>query len=142
MARDKPDYFYKQSAVIPVVRKGGDLEVLLITSRKKKRWIVPKGIVEKKYTPADSAAKEALEEAGILGKTISHPIGKYRYKKWGGVCTVEVFVMFVERELDRWLESQRERRWFGLGRAVKLVEESGLRKLLERLEGFLSKHHV
>lgn len=142
MARDKPDSFYKQSAVIPIVRKGNAVEVLLITSRKKRRWIVPKGIVEKNYTPADSAAKEALEEAGILGKTLPHPIGKYRYKKWGGVCTVEVFVMLVDRELNKWLESTRERRWLGLNKAVKTVEEAGLKKLMGRLEEFLVKHHV
>ncbi|HIJ84261.1 MAG: NUDIX hydrolase [Magnetococcales bacterium] len=142
MAREKPDHFYKQSAVIPVMRSGHGFEVLLITSRKKKRWIVPKGIVEKNYTPANSAAKEALEEAGILGKPLPHPVGKYRYKKWGGVCTVEVFVMFVDRELDKWLESTRVRRWFELDKAIKNVEETGLRKVLERLEGFLAKHHV
>ncbi|MBF0110361.1 MAG: NUDIX hydrolase [Magnetococcales bacterium] len=141
MARDKPDAFYRQSAVIPVHIGKDGLEVLLITSRKKKRWIVPKGIVEKKYTPADSAAKEALEEAGILGRTLPHSIGRYRYKKWGGVCTVDVYVMFVERTLDRWLESQRERRWFGIGKAVKLVDDPGLKKLLERLDGFLARYH-
>ncbi|MBF0422388.1 MAG: NUDIX hydrolase [Magnetococcales bacterium] len=142
MARDKPDSFYKQSAVIPVVRRGGVIEVMLITSRKKKRWLVPKGIIEKNHTPASSAAKEALEEAGILGKPLSYSIGKYRYKKWGGVCTVEVFVMFVDRELDKWLESYRERRWYSLNKAIKTVEESGLKKILGRLEEFLEKHHV
>lgn len=142
MARDKPDYYYKQSAVIPVHRKGDGWEVLLITARKKKRWIVPKGIVEKNYTPADSAAKEALEEAGILGKPYAQAIGKYRYKKWGGVCSVEVFVMIVDRELGKWLESHRQRRWVGLGKAIKLVEESGLRKILGRLEEYMAKNHV
>lgn len=142
MSRNKPDSFYKQSAVIPISRSSDGLHVLLITSRQKKRWIVPKGIVEKNYTPANSAAKEALEEAGILGKTCPQSIGKFRYKKWGGVCTVEVFVMFVDKELDKWLESQRERRWFSLNKAIKAVNDSGLKKLLGRLESFLEKHHV
>lgn len=142
MSREKPDFFYKQSAVIPIKSRGDDWEVLLITSRKKKRWLVPKGIVEKGYTPAASAAKEALEEAGILGKPFPQAIGKYRYKKWGGVCSVEVFVMVVDRELDKWLESHRHRRWVSLDKAIKLVNESGLRKNLERLADYIAKNHV
>ena len=41
-----PDWIYRQSAVLPY-RQGPDgLEVLLVTSRKRSRWVLPKGIVE------------------------------------------------------------------------------------------------
>ena len=57
---------FSQSAVIPyrISKKG--LEILLITSLKKKNWIVPKGYIEFNLTPFESAKKEAYEEAGVL----------------------------------------------------------------------------
>ena len=51
-----PDWVYRQSAVLPYRFSGGDLEVLLITSRKGKRWVFPKGIIEPGLTPQRSAA--------------------------------------------------------------------------------------
>ena len=104
---ERPEYYYTQSAVIPF-RRHGELEILMITSRKKKRWVLPKGIVEPELSPPDSAAKEALEEAGIEGAVSPDSIGTYRYDKWGGTCTVDVFTMEVEAILDVWLESYRD----------------------------------
>lgn len=70
-----PEWMYRQSAVIPY-RFGADgLEVLLITSRKRKRWVLPKGVVEPGMTPAGSAEKEAFEEAGIEGRVDDRPLG-------------------------------------------------------------------
>ena len=42
--------------------KRGKVQVLLVTSRRTKRWIVPKGWPMEGRTPADSAAQEAWEE--------------------------------------------------------------------------------
>ena len=43
---ERPDWMYRQSAVVPY-RAGADgLELLLITSRKGTRWVLPKGVVE------------------------------------------------------------------------------------------------
>ena len=41
------------------------LEVLLITSRHSKRWILPKGWLQPDLTAAENAAREAFEEAGV-----------------------------------------------------------------------------
>jgi phosphohistidine phosphatase len=62
-----PDWIYRQSAVIAYRRRPRGVEVLLITSRKGTRWVLPKGVVEPGLSPATSAAKEALEEAGVRG---------------------------------------------------------------------------
>ena len=62
-----PAWMYRQSAVIPYRKRPNGLEVLLVTSRKGTRWVLPKGVVEPGMTPAASAAREALEEAGIRG---------------------------------------------------------------------------
>ncbi len=62
-------------------------EVLLVTSRETKRWVLPKGNRIKGLTPHAAAAQEALEEAGGAGATCPAPLGTYRYRKrlefWG-----------------------------------------------------------
>ncbi len=140
--REHPDYYYNQSAVIPFRRKGEDLKILMISSRKKKRWVIPKGIIEPELSPADSAAKEALEEAGIEGRVIPDPIGSYQYEKWGGVCTAQVFVMAVEKVLDQWEESFRDRVWLPLPETLLRVKEPELKKIIKGLPKFLGEHGV
>ena len=67
-----------QVAALPVRRKGdGDIEVLLITSRKTNRWIIPKGWPMKGKKRHEAAAQEALEEAGISGHVHKKPLGSY-----------------------------------------------------------------
>ncbi len=135
--RTRPDYFYTQSAVIPYRERDGRLEVLLITSRKKRRWVIPKGVKEPDLSPQASAAKEALEEAGIEGRVSERPIGTYRYQKWGGTCTVEVFVMAVDQVRETWEESYRDREWVSLETAVSRIEEDRLKALLRALPDFV-----
>ena len=45
-----------------------ELEILLLTTRQSKRWIIPKGWPIKGLRPAKSAAREAFEEAGVRGR--------------------------------------------------------------------------
>ncbi len=125
-----------QSAVIPYRDRGDGLEVLMITSRKRKRWVLPKGVKELDLSPQDSAAKEALEEAGIQGVVSEAPIGSYQYDKWGGTCTVEVFIMDVQNVLDEWEESYRDREWVSLEEAMRRVSEPELKRILRRLPDF------
>jgi len=95
--------------VIPIF----DDKIVLITSRRKKRWIIPKGVIELGLAPEDSAAKEALEEAGVVGSVSPRELGRYEYEKWGGVCTVRVFEFHVHRSLESWDECEiRDRRLF------------------------------
>ena len=61
----KPASWYRQSGVVAVRTRDGKPQVLLVTSFGGKRWVLPKGIVEKGYSPSRSAAKEAWEEAGV-----------------------------------------------------------------------------
>lgn len=132
----------RQCAALPCMRHDGELRVLLVTSRETRRWVLPKGWMEKRLAPHALAAKEAFEEAGILGRVERRPLGRYDYLKRdvGGAdtpCTVRVFRMRVDRLLDEWPERhERERRWFGLAEAAMAVDESGLAALL--LEAALS----
>ena len=131
--RRKPDYYYTQSAVIPYRKVDRDVEVLLISSRGKKRWVIPKGIREPSLSAAQSAAKEALEEAGIEGRVANEAVGTYKYSKWGGTCRVEVFAMEVVDIHETWPESFRERTWLSLEEAVERLDEPGLIDLFRKL---------
>lgn len=128
-----PEHFYDQSAVIPFRERNSKVEVLLISSRKKKRWVIPKGVKEPALSSRDSAAKEALEEAGIEGIVYESPLGTYQYNKWGGVCTVEVFAMKVEKVHERWEEDYRERQWVSLKKAAKWVSEKDLKDIIQAM---------
>ena len=130
---DKPDYYYDQSAVIPYRVSADGLEVLMVTSRKRKRWVVPKGIREPQLSAAASAAKEAMEEAGIEGRLSALPIGSYQYDKWGGTCTVEVYTLEVEQVHPTWDENFRDREWVTLDEAVRRSTPQSLRALLASL---------
>ena len=125
-----PEHFYQQSAVLPFRLDLGRLEILLITSRRRKRWVLPKGVVELDLTPAESAAKEAMEEAGIEGVVAAKPIGEYSYEKWGGTCTVEVFPMAVQNTYDAWPENYRERHWLDPAEAAARVREPALQAMI------------
>lgn len=139
---DKPSYFYVQSGVIPFRRSTSGLDVLLISSRGRRRWLAPKGIVELGMDAGESAAKEAFEEAGVGGTVHGQALGKYQYKKWGGVCEVEVFPMEVEVVLEDWPEkSFRRRQWFPVDEAAGLVREDGLRALMQRLKARIVEPH-
>lgn len=141
--REHPDYYYQQSAVIPVRRQEDGLKILMITSRRKRRWVVPKGILDPDLSPQDSAAKEAKEEAGILGTVYPKMLGTFEYEKWGGTCSVQVYVMLVTQVQDTWLESFRDRAWLDLEEAVDRVKEPDLKKMLtNKLSLFLEDRGV
>ena len=107
--RDRPAYYYTQSAVIPYRIRDGHLEILLVRSGGDKHWVVPKGIVDPGHSPQEAALKEAWEEAGIEGEVDNEPLGGYRYPKWGAHCSVAVYPMAVSREIpiDEWEEPER-----------------------------------
>jgi phosphohistidine phosphatase len=139
LMQDKPDYYYEQSAVIPYRDQEGKLEILMISSRKKRRWVIPKGIKEPDLSLRDSAVQEALEEAGIKGRISRLPIGVYQYDKWGGTCTVTVFTMEVEVVSQEWEESYRDREWVTLQEASARVDEAQLSRIIQSLPACLDE---
>ena len=129
----------RQCAALPLSRQGDETRVLLVTSRETRRWVVPKGWLEKGVTAADQAAREAFEEAGIRGRIAKAPIGRYTYPKrlpdgTDLTCEVEVYTLEIDRLLHAWPEeAERERRWFTLAEAAEAVQEPGLAALMLRL---------
>jgi len=121
---------FNQSAVIPYRVTKGKVRILVITNNKKSRWVIPKGIIEPDMSPAASAAKEAEEEAGVIGKVSEKSIGQYNYKKWGGECNVKVFMLQVEKVMDEWDEDYRDREWVSVKEAAQRVREKELKALM------------
>lgn len=131
-----------QYGVLPVRRAAaGGVEILLITSRETRRWVVPRGNPIFGKSPAESAAQEAFEEAGILGEVDAEAIGRYSYEKrrrFGIVvpAVVHLFRMSVAEEREDWPEKgQRERRWFAAADAATAVHEAELAQLIRRAAG-------
>jgi 8-oxo-dGTP pyrophosphatase MutT (NUDIX family) len=122
-----------QYAALPFRRKAASrVQVMLVTSRDTGRWIIPKGWPIRRKAPHASAAREALEEAGVVGRVGKDPIGTYSYKKRlaGGTivtCEVQVFLLEVRRQKKHWLEKEeREFHWFSPTRAANAVQEPAL----------------
>ena len=126
----------RQYAAIPVrLGRNGKAEVLLLTSRGKGRWGIPKGWPMRKRSPEGTARQEAFEEAGLKGRVIRHgAIGRYRYSKTGwGKIRVKVFVMQVERQVRQWPEKlERKTRWFTPGKAAARIPDRRLGRMLRK----------
>lgn len=124
---DGPEKIFLQSGVLPLTDDG----VMLITARRTGRWIIPKGHLEKGMTPAESAAKEAWEEAGITGKVGKEPIGVYRYRRSAGLYSVEVYPFEIDKVHEEWQERRiRQRRIVTPTEALDLIYHDELRALV------------
>ncbi len=130
----------KQIAALPMRwKKDGTFQVLMVTSRETKRWIMPKGWTMDGKKPWTAAEIEALEEAGAIGYIGTEVLGTYSYRKKladGSFlkCEVDVYPMVVEKLKSNWKERhQRKRRWFSPKGAAKRVNEAKLSKLLKSL---------
>lgn len=111
------------------------LEVLLITSLRTRRWILPKGWPVRGLTLAQSAAHEALEEAGVTGEIAAEPFASYSYlkeKKSGALpCTVDIFALMVTGQKAEWPEKgRRELAWLPAQKAARRVDEIALRQII------------
>lgn len=128
-----------QIAALPLRRApSGGREILLVTTRTTRRWVVPKGWRMKGRKGHEAAAIEAREEAGIIGKVRKKPLGRYLYWKrmddYFQLCRVTLYLLKAERRLESWAEdSQRQSHWFSLDDAADLVEEPGLKAAIRAL---------
>lgn len=135
----KPDPI-PQACAIPYRMTGGRIEVCVVTSRRKRRWVFPKGIVEAGETEPQAALKEAREEAGIRGRIAGEALGQYERRKFGNVFVVTCYLMHVTHEQRTWRESAiRERAWVSVEEAARLVGPSAQREMLALAVRILSR---
>lgn len=113
--------------------------VLLITSRSTGRWVIPKGWPMEGRSLPGAAAREAWEEAGVIGRVDRAEIGRYTYLKqqdqgYALPVEVSVFPLRVSKLADNFPESKvRRRQWFDPSEAARLVAEPGLARILDVL---------
>ena len=127
-----------QYAALPYrFTSAANVEILLVTTRQSRRWIIPKGWPIKGLKPPKSAAREAFEEAGIRGEVGSKSVGAFAYDKLidgDGIrvrCEVRVFPLLVKRQSEIWPESeQRLTQWVEPRKAIALIREPELRTIV------------
>jgi 8-oxo-dGTP pyrophosphatase MutT (NUDIX family) len=137
MAKIKHERTRVHIAALPFRIESGNLQVLLVTSRETRRWVIPKGWPIRGLPPRGVAAREALEEAGLVGTIVGkRSIGSYHYAKrlpenHENLCRVKVFLLSVDHQLEDWPEKeQRECRWVTPEKAAHMVDEGGLAEIL------------
>lgn len=131
---DDQNTFY-QSCVIPYRIKSDKLEILLITSIRKKKWILPKGFVEFNLSSFESAKKEAFEEAGVLGSNETTELGEFKISKNEQTINVKVYSMEVTEELDAYPEMNlRKRKWLSVQEAIERLEQPQYKSYISKLD--------
>lgn len=115
-------------------------QILLVTSRGSKRWIIPKGWPMENVTPAKAALTEAWEEAGVKGKSFDQCLGLYTYVKdelgkKGAPCAVLVYPVKVKSLKDEFPEAtERKRKWVSRKKAASMVDEKELKHILRNFD--------
>jgi 8-oxo-dGTP pyrophosphatase MutT (NUDIX family) len=135
----------KQSAALPYrVSGNASFELLLVTTKRSGRWVIPKGNIHRRLTPWESAENEAWEEAGVRGLIERQALGTYNYAKRIGLIghpsVVEVFPLHVHFQCAEWPEmTVRDRCWMSPDDAMAKISEPDLRALIIK---FLARTQV
>ena len=125
-----------------------NLKILLISSRRSKRWIVPKGWKVEKMSNRKSVALEAWEEAGVQGRVSERSIGTYYYRKRTSnndflTCAVKVFSLQVKATKKKFPErGQRKLKWVHSTMAIDLVTEPELKTVIKNFEARIKKESI
>ena len=114
-------------------------KVLLITSRRSQRWIIPKGWPIKGLKSYKVAEQEAFEEAGASGTAFDFCLGSYSYiKKLDQSlrkCVVYVYPLKVENLISDYDEAhERSRKWVNISNATELLSEPELKDILKNFK--------
>lgn len=129
-----------QVGAIPFRRRAdGAVEIMLVTTRETQRWIVPKGWPIRGLKSYEAAAREAMEEAGLIGEIGKKPVGRYTYWKRKAdhfvLCKVRVYLLEVKQQLPTWPEqAQRRCLWFTQADAADLIDDPALGAIVAALD--------
>jgi 8-oxo-dGTP pyrophosphatase MutT (NUDIX family) len=118
----------------------GEPLILLVSKKRSKKWGIPKGRVLPHLSFHENAAKEAFEEAGVIGYVSSASVGMFRAKKsatdslMGRIIEVWVYLLEVTVVLPDWPEKdKRVTRWVTCEAAARQLREPVLTHLCHRL---------
>jgi 8-oxo-dGTP pyrophosphatase MutT (NUDIX family) len=121
-----------QYGVLPYIQSANKVKLVLITSRKSKNWIVPKGNRILKKSKHATALQEAFEEAGLRGRLSEGDEMHFKIKSNGKQVMLILYPMRVEKMLRVWPEKgQRKRVVVNRHKAVKIVGWPNFRRKLK-----------
>ncbi|MGE3177278.1 MAG: NUDIX domain-containing protein [Vicinamibacterales bacterium] len=127
----------RQAGAIAVRDTAGDVEVFVVRARKNPAdWIFPKGHIEPGEDAPTAAARELLEEGGVVGR-VADWIGTSAFTL--GVKQIEVAYYLVHYERDGLAAEQRESRWLSFAAARDLLTFEDHRTLLGKAEQLLPR---
>ena len=153
MKRPKPIQTFKKfvrrrPAIIEVVREptaGGVVfrlnkntqapEILLIQDAKD-RWTIPKGHIEEKESPRDTALREIREETGLKQLNVLNWLGKINFRYRRGVSLVlmstDIFLVEALGNTDQlkpedWMNGIK---WYSAAEALDKIEYEDISKII------------
>jgi 8-oxo-dGTP pyrophosphatase MutT (NUDIX family) len=127
----------RQVGAIAWLPEARPLRFALVTSRRTGRWVFPKGSLDAGLTPQAAAAREAMEEAGVIGRTEAAPVGSFRTLKvrapFAWTVEVAIYPLRIDEVLEDWPEArQRDRRFVTLAEARRLLTDPAMLAVAER----------
>jgi 8-oxo-dGTP pyrophosphatase MutT (NUDIX family) len=137
------EFDFEQSAIIPYKIEDDELKILLITSIRKKKWIIPKGFIEFNLSPFESAKKEAFEEAGVIGTNETFELGSFNLNKYGGLTKIIVYSMEVVKFKEAYPEKNlRKRKWFSAKEAIETISIPEVGELINSFQEKIKSYHT
>jgi 8-oxo-dGTP pyrophosphatase MutT (NUDIX family) len=129
-----------EAGVLAYRHSHGEVEILLVSKKRSKKWGIPKGRVEPHLSFSELASKEAFEEAGVVGYVSTNSVGVFRAKKQHAsglshqIIEVWVYLFEVTDTWRKWPEMhKREITWVSCEVAAQQLREPVLAHLCHRL---------
>lgn len=128
-----------QAGAIVFRQDRGNAEVLTVTAKEDPQaWIFPKGHIEPGETVERAAARETLEEAGVIATPVGFA-GRLSFKSRDEYVDVDYYLMrFVEQ---RSAHEERRLRWCSITEALALLTFQDARALLTRVAPQIAAAH-
>ena len=123
---------------IPFAVRDGRIALLFVTSKRKGRWIFPKGNRKKNESDNKASRREAFEEAGVKGRVfadfpITTVIGKAS-KPASQKAAVTYYPLLVSTQYDKFPEAKkRERHWILLENAENITAHEDYLNLIRQI---------
>jgi len=135
--RTKPEAL--QYAALAYQCEQGEPTYLIVTSRRTGRWIFPKGEPEKDEQGWETAAREAFEEAGVIGVGLAREVGRYHSLKfrddWVQPLHIVLYPVRIERLVSDWEEQgQRDRCMVTASEATARLSQTDMGMLCARFD--------
>lgn len=126
----------RRYGVLPYTEDNGKKELVLVTSKTRRNWILPKGRRISGKSGAASALQEAYEEAGLLGRIKGSKAIRVVIRRRGKKILLILYPMRVEKILKRWPESKyRKRLSVSMQKAHRVMDCPGMKRSLKLWKG-------